>query len=84
MRLNSVLKTCSLGGTSVEREPNASQMFDMGTGVREPLSLDPPRESGPVMGKSSDIGIGLQMPEFWERSGKVEIRGVSKSGRTHS
>lgn len=82
MRLNSVLKTCSRTCASFEREPNeASLALDTGAGVRHTPSPEPVRDSGPVRGKSSDGGAGLPIAEVTEVSGKVVIRGVSKSGR---
>lgn len=82
MRLNSVLKTCSRTCASFERGPDeASPALDTGTGVRHTPSPEPVTDSGPVRGKSSDGGAGLPRPDITESSGKVMIRGVSKSGR---
>lgn len=81
MRLNSVLKTCSRTCASFERGPNEASLVLTGVGVRHTPSPEPVKDSGPVKGKSSDGGAGLPRPDVTESSGKVVIRGVSKSGR---
>lgn len=79
MRLNSVLKACSLACASLACETKEeSHRLDTTAELQGVPPPDPFRESGAASEKSSDIGAGL--PRLVEKSGKAVTREV-KSGR---